>query len=155
MRLCLYVLCSYTSRFDKVKLDKIVENVSELPDPEVNSKSISFSKRNSLHFLFYLFSDLYGLLFWSKCYFKHSIFWLLLYCSLMQLLKKLLMWRITTYMHFILLKNQLKKVLKPWRYVNTKDLFLLYCILCWYKAQNISKYFRVLDANVWLEALVL
>jgi hypothetical protein len=47
MRLCLYVLCSYTSRFDKVKLDKIVENVSELPDPEVNSKSISFSKRNS------------------------------------------------------------------------------------------------------------
>jgi len=74
MRLCLYVLCSYTSRFDKVKLDKIVENVSELPDPEVNSKSISFSKRNSLHFLFYLFSDLYGLLFWSKCYFKHSIF---------------------------------------------------------------------------------
>lgn len=53
----------YTSRFDKVKLDKIVENVSELPDPVVNSKNISFSKRNSLHFLFYLFSDLYGLLF--------------------------------------------------------------------------------------------
>jgi histidinol dehydrogenase len=60
---CLSVLCSYTAKFDKVKLDKIVENVSELPDPEVNSKSISFSKRNSLHFLFYLFSDLYGLLF--------------------------------------------------------------------------------------------
>ncbi|KAH8518244.1 hypothetical protein H0E87_000189 [Populus deltoides] len=27
----------YTSRFDKVKLDKIVENVSELPDPELDA----------------------------------------------------------------------------------------------------------------------
>jgi hypothetical protein len=47
---CLSVLCSYTAKFDKVKLDKIVENVSELPDPEVNSKNISYNKRNSLHF---------------------------------------------------------------------------------------------------------
>lgn len=31
-----YVLfCSYTLRFDKVELEKIIENVNELPDPEV------------------------------------------------------------------------------------------------------------------------
>ena len=71
---------------------------------------------------------------WSKCNFKYTFFWLLLYCSLKQLLKKHLMWHITTYMHFILLKNQLKKVLKTWRCVNTRNFFFLYCILCWYRA---------------------
>ncbi|KAF9673160.1 hypothetical protein SADUNF_Sadunf11G0119700 [Salix dunnii] len=29
--------CSYTAKFDKVKLDKIVENVFELPDPELEA----------------------------------------------------------------------------------------------------------------------
>jgi len=32
---CLYFFSRYTAKFDKVELEKIVENVSELPDPMV------------------------------------------------------------------------------------------------------------------------
>lgn len=33
----IYSYCSYTERFDKVKIDKVVENVSDLPDPQLDA----------------------------------------------------------------------------------------------------------------------
>lgn len=36
------LFCSYTVRFDKVELDKVVENVCDLPDPEVVSVHMQF-----------------------------------------------------------------------------------------------------------------
>jgi len=50
----------YTAKFDKVKLDKVVENVAELPDPEVrltylmehSHKSFSSCKIGNFAFLY-------------------------------------------------------------------------------------------------------
>lgn len=41
---------SYTERFDKVKLEKLVDNVAELPDPEVIFLNMPLMARNSLSF---------------------------------------------------------------------------------------------------------
>ncbi|KAJ7969084.1 Histidinol dehydrogenase, chloroplastic [Quillaja saponaria] len=41
----------YTSRFDKVEVDKIVENVSELPDPVLSKKLLMLRTETYMHFM--------------------------------------------------------------------------------------------------------
>lgn len=93
-----FVFCRYTSKFDKVELDKIVEVVSDLPDPVV----CCFEK----YFSFFLFVEDVPFIM------IHFLFLCLLSCSLIHLLRKLLMLPMTIFMHFILLRSRLRKVLR-------------------------------------------
>lgn len=95
---CLYCFWSYTVKFDKVEQEKIVEKVSDLPDPVVCN---SFFWSNGGFVVF----------FWV---YRFSLF----NCSLIQLSKKHLMWHMTIYMHFMLLRNLLREVLRTWKSVN-------------------------------------
>lgn len=103
------MFCRYTSKFDKVELDKIVEVVSELPDPVVCLFGYAYNMKfyfvEDMPLIMIHFSDvgLGAIIFLFLC---------LLFCSLIHLLRKLSMLPTTIFMHFMLLRSHPRKVLR-------------------------------------------